>query len=197
ISMLADCVGCTWYMWVAGDYGFFVIGVYLFITFGNGFRYGRRYLFGCQALCLAGLVAVLLLVPYWQQRRIAGIGLLIALVVLPLYVSTLLKRIQEARARAEEANVAKTTFLANMSHEMRTPLNGVVGVVDLLRTTALSGQQSELVGLLRHSITVLRSLVDDVLDITKIEAGRLTIEVIPFDLHAAINDLIQLLRPHA
>src|SRR6185437_5696582 len=116
---------------------------------------------------------------------------------LPLYVSTLLKRIQEARARAEEANVAKTSFLANMSHEMRTPLNGIVGVVDLLRTTAMSAQQTELVGLLRHSISVLRSLVDDVLDITKIEAGRLTIEVVPFDLHASVNGLIQLLRPHA
>jgi two-component system, sensor histidine kinase RpfC len=197
IGMLADCGGCTWYMWVAGDYGFFVIGVYLFITFGNGFRYGRRYLFGCQALCLAGLVAVLLLVPYWQQRRIAGIGLLIALVVLPLYVSTLLKRIQEARARAEEANVAKTTFLANMSHEMRTPLNGVVGVVDLLKMTALSPHQNELVGLLRHSISVLRSLVDDVLDISKIEAGHLLIEVAPFDLYGCINGLVQLLKPHA
>ena len=196
-GMAADCAGCTWYMWVAGDYGFFVIGVYLFITFGNGFRYGLRYLFGCQALCLAGLISNLLLASYWQQRQVAGIGLLIAMVVLPLYVSTLLKRIQEARARAEEANVAKTSFLANMSHEMRTPLNGIVGVVDLLRTTALSTQQVELVGLLRHSVTVLRSLVDDVLDITKIEAGRLTIEVVPFDLHASINELIQLLRPHA
>src|SRR6185312_1577292 len=97
----------------------------------------------------------------------------------------------------EEANRAKTTFLANMSHEMRTPLNGIVGVVDLLKTTALSQQQGELVGLLRHSISVLRSLVDDVLDITKIEAGRLTIEVAPFDLHVCINGLIQLLHSHA
>src|SRR5207237_6525444 len=69
--------------------------------------------------------------------------------------------------------------------------------VDLFRTTPLSEQQSELVRLLRHSITVLRSLVDDVLDISKIEAGRLTIEVAPFDLHACINGLVQLLRPHA
>jgi two-component system sensor histidine kinase RpfC len=123
--------------------------------------------------------------------------LLIALIVLPLYISTLLERIQEARSKAEEANLAKTSFLANMSHEMRTPLNGIVGVVDLFKTTALSPQQAELVGLLRHSITVLRSLVDDVLDITKIEAGRLTIELAPFDLHASINGLMQLLRPHA
>ena len=197
IGMLADSAGGTWYMWVAGEYGFSMIGLYLFITFGNGFRYGRRYLFGCQALCLAGCASALWVVPYWEDHRPAGIGMLIALVVLPLYVSTLLKRIQAERARAEEANRAKTTFLANMSHEMRTPLNGIVGVVDLFRTTPLSEQQSELVRLLRHSITVLRSLVDDVLDISKIEAGRLTIEVAPFDLHVCVNGLIQLLRPHA
>ena len=197
VGMVADVAGCTWYMAVAGDYGFLVIGVLLFITFGNGFRYGLRYLFGCQILCLAGLIGVLAFVPYWRERPIPGAGLLVAMLVLPLYVSTLLKRIQEARARAEEANLAKTTFLANMSHEMRTPLNGIVGVVDLMKTTALSAQQSELVGLLRHSITVLRSLVDDVLDITKIEAGHLTIEVAPFDLHTCINGLVNLLRPHA
>ena len=196
-GMVADVAGCTWYMSVAGEYGFFVIGIFLFITFGNGFRYGRRYLFGCQALSLLGLAGVLILAPFWEERRIAGIGLLIALVVLPLYVSTLLKRIQEARARAEEANVAKTTFLANMSHEIRTPLNGIVGVVDLFRTTDLSAQQTELVRLLRHSATVLRSLVDDVLDISKIESGRLTIEVSSFDLYASINGLVALLRPHA
>jgi two-component system, sensor histidine kinase RpfC len=197
LGMVADNGGATWYMCLAGEYGFSMIGVFLFVTFGNGFRYGRRYLFGSQVLSLLGFTAVLLLVTYWQDHRSAGVGLLIAMIVLPLYISTLLERIQEARSKAEEANLAKTSFLANMSHEMRTPLNGIVGVVDLLNTTTLSGQQTELVGLLRHSISVLRSLVDDVLDITKIEAGRLTIEVAPFDLHVCINGLIKLLRPHA
>ncbi len=197
IGMLSDAGGATFYVWLAGENGVSMIGVYLFITFGNGFRFGRRYLFRCQALCLAGFVAALLFVPYWRLHRTEGIGLLIALIVLPLYVSTLLKRIHEARARAEEANRAKTTFLANMSHEMRTPLNGIVGVVDLFQATELSPQQGELARLMRHSVSVLRSLIDDVLDISKIEAGRLAIEVAPFDLHATLNGLVQLLRPHA
>lgn len=197
LGMIADNASATWYMSIAGDYGFSMIGVYLFVTFGNGFRYGRRYLFASQSLSVAGFVFVLGWVPYWQGHRAAGIGLLLALIVLPLYIATLLERIQEARARAEEANLAKTSFLANMSHEMRTPLNGIVGVVDLLKTTHLSVQQDELVALMRHSITVLRSLVDDVLDISKIEAGRLTVEVAPFDLHSSVNSLVQLLRPHA
>ena len=125
LGMLADNGGATWYMWLAGEYGFSMIGVFLFVAFGNGFRYGRRYLFGSQALCLLGYVCVLTFVPFWFQHRSAGYGLLIALIVLPLYVSTLLKRIHEARSKAEEANLAKTSFLANMSHEMRTPLNEI------------------------------------------------------------------------
>lgn len=120
IGMLADNGGATWYMCLAGEYGFSMIGVFLFVTFGNGFRYGRRYLFGSQALSLLGYGAVLAFVPYWEAHRSAGIGLLIALIALPLYISTLLKRIQEARSKAEEANLAKTSFLANMSHDANT-----------------------------------------------------------------------------
>src|SRR6202158_3517768 len=197
VGMVADAGAATFCMFLAGESGVSMVGVYLFITFGNGFRYGRAYLFACQTLCLVGYCGVLLLAPYWLTHRVAGWCLMLALVVLPLYVSTLLKRIQESRARAEEANRAKSSFLANMSHEMRTPLSGIVGVADLLQTTTLSPQQAELMRLMRHSVILLRSLVDDVLDISKIEAGRLTIEMADFDLHATLNGLFGLLRPHA
>jgi two-component system sensor histidine kinase RpfC len=197
LGMLSDVGGATFYVWLAGENGVWMICVYLFVTFGNGFRYGRHYLFGCQLLSLVGFVVARFAVPYWQQHHTEWMGLLAALVVLPLYVSTLLKRIEQAKARAEEANRAKTTFLANMSHEIRTPLNGIVGVVDLFQATVMSPQQSELARLMRHSVSVLRSLVDDVLDITKIEAGRISIEVAPFDLHVTLNGLVHLLRPHA
>ncbi|HEY3555175.1 MAG TPA: hypothetical protein VGL67_08740, partial [Casimicrobiaceae bacterium] len=100
IGMIADNGGATWYICLAGEYGFSMIGVFLFVAFGNGFRYGRRYLFASQALSVAGYGTVLVFVPYWHEHRPAGIGLLIALIVLPLYVSTLLARIQEARAKA-------------------------------------------------------------------------------------------------
>jgi len=195
-GMLADAGTATFVMFLTGEYGVSMIGVYLFITLGNGFRYRLKYLFACQALCLAGFLAVLLFAPYWAIHRVAGWCLMIALVVLPLYVSSLLKKLHEAKAQAEEANRAKSSFLANMSHEMRTPLNGIVGVTDLLQTTNLNVQQGELMRLLRHSVTLLRSLVDDVLDISKIEAGRLTIEIADFDLHATLNGLVHLLRPH-
>lgn len=196
-AMVADAGTATIVVLLSGEAGVSMVGVYLFITFGNGFRFGRRYLFACQALCLIGFLIALLFTVYWQKHQVAGWSLFIALVVLPLYVSTLLTRIQEARAKAEEANRAKSSFLANMSHEMRTPLNGIVGVVDLFNVTRLDPHQTELMRLLRHSVGVLRSLVDDVLDISKIEAGRLSIEVIDFDLHTMLNTLVRLLKPHA
>ena len=197
LGMLADAGGTTFALFLAGDSGVGLVGVYLFITFGNGFRYGRSYLFLCQALCLTGFIPVVIVAPWWNEEPYIGWGLMVSMIVLPLYVSTLLKRIYEARSKAEEANRAKSSFLANMSHEMRTPLNGIVGVADLLQTTALNTEQNELVRLLRNSVVVLRSLVDDVLDISKIEAGRLTIEITDFDLYAALNSIIKMMRPHA
>ncbi|MCC6196729.1 MAG: response regulator [Burkholderiales bacterium] len=196
-GMLADSGGTTFALFLANDSGVGLIGVYLFITFGNGFRYGRKYLFLCQALCLAGFVPVVLWAPWWVHQPYIGWGLMASMIVLPLYVSTLLKRIEEARKKAEEANRAKSAFLANMSHEMRTPLNGIVGVTDLLQTTPLNAEQVELMRLQRHSVALLRSLVDDVLDISKIESGRLSIEIAEFDLYAMINNVAKMMRPHA
>jgi two-component system sensor histidine kinase RpfC len=197
IGMISDNGGATFYVWLAGENGVLMIAVYLFVAFGNGARYGSRYLWASAALSWVGFLSAIFTVPYWQSHRPAGLELFAALVILPWYVDKFLKKIKKETARAEDANRAKTTFLANMSHEIRTPLNGIVGVVDLFQATALSVQQTELVRLMRHSVSVLRSLVDDVLDISKIESGRLSIEVAPFDLHAMLNGLVQLLRPHA
>jgi two-component system sensor histidine kinase RpfC len=197
LGMLADAGGTTFALFFLGSVGMFLIGVYLFITFGNGFRYGRRHLFLCQALCLSGFLTVVMTAPWWNSEPSIAWGLATAMLVLPIYVSTLLKTIYEARAKAEEANRAKSSFLANMSHEMRTPLSGIVGVADLLQTTQLNGEQNEMMRLLRHSVVLLRSVVDDVLDISKIEAGRLTIEITDFDLYATLSSVIRMMRPHA
>lgn len=197
LGMLADAGGTTFALFLTGDSGVWLIGVYLFITFGNGFRYDVKHLFLCQGLCLIGFESVVLYAPWWHDEPHIGWGLMPLMLVLPYYVSTLLKPIKEARAKAEVANRAKSSFLANMSHEMRTPLNGIVGVADLLQTTQLNAEQHELMRLLRHSVVLLRSLVDDVLDISKIEAGRLTIEIVEFDLYATLNSIIKMMRPHA
>jgi PAS domain S-box-containing protein len=102
-----------------------------------------------------------------------------------------------AKAAAEAANRAKTEFLANMSHEIRTPLNGVVGIAAALGRTELSAEQAEMVELIESSGVTLERLVSDVLDVSKIEAGRLEIERRAFDLRGELEGLLEVYRRRA
>jgi two-component system, sensor histidine kinase len=102
-----------------------------------------------------------------------------------------------ARAAAEAANQSKSEFLANMSHEIRTPLNGVIGLAAALGRTDLTPGQREMVGLIETSGVTLERLVSDVLDVSKIEAGRLEIETRAFDIRAETADLLEVYRRRA
>lgn len=96
--------------------------------------------------------------------------------------------------RETQANKAKSTFVAKLSHEIRTPLNGVLGACALLRDTSLSDEQAELVAALRVSGEALLSLVDDVLDFSKIENEKVTLERVAFDPRSLVRDVAGLIR---
>ncbi|HEX3379490.1 MAG TPA: transporter substrate-binding domain-containing protein [Paraburkholderia sp.] len=104
-----------------------------------------------------------------------------------------------ARARdvAEAASRAKDNFFAMMSHEIRTPMNGVLGLVEVLERTPLSTDQSEMLGMIHESAGALLQILDDLLDYSKIEAGRLTLEAEPIDLRELVDNAVGLLAGRA
>ena len=187
LGMIADNGVTSYCLIQTGEPGAVIIGVYLFITFGNGFRYGRAYLHVCQVMSLVGFTLVVAMSDFWHNEVSLSIGIAISIIVLPFYVGVLAERITEAKQRADEANQAKGRFVANVSHEMRTPLNGVIAMADVLRETRLDESQREIVETLGTSANLLLAQIEDVLDIAKIEAGRIQIETRPFDLGKLIS----------
>lgn len=105
--------------------------------------------------------------------------------------------INEALEKAEAANDAKTQFLANMSHELNTPLNGVLGYAELMGETELDEEQEDSLEQLVKCSQMLRALINDVLDLAKIEAGKLALHYERFDLHELVTDAANLFRMEA
>ncbi|WP_022664215.1 ATP-binding protein [Desulfospira joergensenii] len=163
--------------------------IYLWVTFGNGFRFGRSYLFFSMILSITGFCLAMYLSESWQTNSYISLGLLTGMIMLPAYVASLLKRLTKALHQAQIATRAKSNFLATMSHEIRTPLNGIMGILDLLRKTRLDKQQKHYMDLADKSSEWMLQIISDGLDFTKIEADELIVDFSPTDLKHTLKGL--------
>ncbi len=197
IGMLTDyaCIGAI--MAIQGEPASPLYAACLWVTIGNGLRYGTGYL---RAATVMGSIAFLMATrvsPYWQDNPYLAWGLLLGLIAIPLYFDSLLRALTRAVSEARQANEAKSLFLANMSHEFRTPLNGLSGMTEVLATTSLDEEQSECVSTIQASARTLLSLVEEVLDISAIEAGKVRIDKRDFSLRALVDAIGLILQPQA
>jgi two-component system sensor histidine kinase RpfC len=197
IGMLADYGTLAAMMMIKGEVLAPLYVIILWVTVGNGLRYGTQYLFAAMGLATLTFLTVIQSTPYWQQNPYLAWGLLVGLVAIPGYLISLLRDLRRAGEEARRANAAKSRFLANMSHEFRSPLNGIIGMAELLSSTRLAPEQRECADVIHTSAQSLLLLVEDVLDISAIEAGKLKRQDSEFAPRELLRRIRTMLQPMA
>jgi two-component system sensor histidine kinase RpfC len=194
----ADVIAVTYLMINTGEAGAPLFVIYLWVTLGNGFRFGLGAMGISALLSVAGFGVVIAASDLWRQHTMLSVGVLMALIVLPAYTAHLIRQLHRARERAEEASAAKSQFLARMSHELRTPLNGILGTADILQENRrFTVEDRELLGVIKDSVAISLRQINNVLDFSRIEAGKLVPEQADFDLHRLLQSTVNMVAPAA
>ena len=197
VSMVFDILVASIAVYLTNDSGAIFMGAYLWFIIGYGFRYGKSMLIKTYICSLFGFVVASLLSSYWQTHLVAFYGLLFTLITVPSYALILLSKLAEATTKAESANKAKSQFLSHMSHEIRTPLNGIVGACSLLANTPITKEQKKLFDVVHSSSELLVQLVNDVLDISQIESGKIVSKAASFNLQDLVESTVNLFSNQA
>ncbi|MEJ2426373.1 MAG: histidine kinase dimerization/phospho-acceptor domain-containing protein, partial [Candidatus Thiodiazotropha sp.] len=194
VGMVSDNAIVFYGLSTLGEYSAPLYVIMMLITVGYGVRFGVRYLYTATFLSNLGFLIVIQTAGFWSAHALLSYTLLITNILIPNFVTYLLSKMLAAK-QASLANEAKTRFLANMSHEIRTPLSGIIGASELMLTEPHGAAALKKISIIEKSSRHLLHIVNEILDVSAIEAGRLTIENEPFDLHDAVSLVAKTYQP--
>ena len=196
-ALLLDSVFLSAQLHLGGETAAAFFPIYLWVTLGNGFRFGLAWLRLAMLVTTISFAAVILTTPFWAEQGHLSAGLLISLLILPAYAGTLIGRLSKALKQAEHASEAKTLFLASVSHELRTPLTAIIGMGGMLRETRLDPSQKEMAETIQDAGASLLSLISSILDSAQAEAGHIPVEPEAIDLLALLRETCSLVAAQA
>ena len=176
-SLVIDVMFATASMMLGGISTAYLYGIFLWITIGYGIRFGRNIMLIANVLCIVGFLLVITNTDFWIEHAFIGWGLMLWIVLMPIYIGKMLNKLETAVKAADRANTAKSQFLANMSHEIRTPLTAIIGHSDeALDRNQTTEQHLSALHTIHYSSIHLLNLLNNILDFSKIDAGEVEIE---------------------
>ncbi len=197
VAMFADMSVISYEMHLGGAMTSVFYPLILWTAFGNGLRFGLASLLRSAILGVVGFSLVVATTSFWLDNPSLTTGLLVGLILLPLYAMILLKSLSAAKQQAEAANAAKTLFLARVSHELRTPLHAIIGTASLLERTDLSRVQQDMSKTIMDASHSLLAMIEDLLKTSAIESGKFPFNVAEFDIFDLLVELRSLVVVNA
>ncbi len=195
IALTFDIGSTTFSSFLTGGINSVYVLIYLWIYIGYGTRYGLKFLTVAVFLTLIGYNILLLTEDAWHLLTLEAIAFLLLIIALPAYLYTLQKRLITSAELAESNSLAKSEFLSTMTHQIRTPIGGIVGMIDLLNKTGLSVQQKQYLQFLSRSSHSLQEIIEDIVDFSRIENGDIPLNQGSSNPHILIDSLIHSLAP--